>query len=178
MGILRDKKFIKTMLTLAIPITIQSFITSSLNLVDNLMIGKLGEEAIAAVGLANQYFFIFMLCLSGINAGASVFMSQYWGKRDVKSIKKVLGLDLTIGFIASLLFGIGAFFLSDSIMSILSKDPSVIELGGMYLRVIAISYLITNVTQAYSSALRSTEQPKVTMYASLIGVLSNAFLNF
>ncbi|MFR2300599.1 MAG: MATE family efflux transporter, partial [Clostridium paraputrificum] len=93
MGILRDKKFIKTMLTLAIPITIQSFITSSLNLVDNLMIGKLGEEAIAAVGLANQYFFIFMLCLSGINAGASVFMSQYWGKRDVKSIKKVLGLD-------------------------------------------------------------------------------------
>ena len=83
MGILRDKKFIKTMLTLAIPITIQSFITSSLNLVDNLMIGKLGEEAIAAVGLANQYFFIFMLCLSGINAGASVFMSQYWGKRDV-----------------------------------------------------------------------------------------------
>lgn len=89
MGILRDKKFIKTMLTLAIPITIQSFITSSLNLVDNLMIGKLGEEAIAAVGLANQYFFIFMLCLSGINAGASVFMSQYWGKRDVKSIKKV-----------------------------------------------------------------------------------------
>lgn len=178
MGILRDKKFIKTMLTLAIPITIQSFITSSLNLVDNLMIGKLGEEAIAAVGLANQYFFIFMLCLSGINAGASVFMSQYWGKRDVKNIKKVLGLDLTIGFIASLLFGIGAFFLSDSIMSILSKDPSVIELGGMYLKVIAISYLITNVTQAYSSALRSTEQPKVTMYASLIGVLSNAFLNW
>ena len=62
MGILRDKKFIKTMLTLAIPITIQSFITSSLNLVDNLMIGKLGEEAIAAVGLANQYF-LFLCCV-------------------------------------------------------------------------------------------------------------------
>ncbi len=76
-GILKDKKFIKTMFILALPITFQSFITSSLNLVDNLMIGKLGEDAIAAVGLANQYFFIFMLALTGINAGASVFMAQY-----------------------------------------------------------------------------------------------------
>ncbi|MDZ5010888.1 MATE family efflux transporter, partial [Clostridium perfringens] len=96
-NLLKDKAFMKTMLTLALPITLQNFITSSLNLVDNLMVGRLGEEAIAAVGLANQYFFIFMLCISGINAGASVFMSQYWGKKDVSNIKKVLGLDITIG---------------------------------------------------------------------------------
>lgn len=176
--ILKDKTFITTMLTLALPITFQSFITSSLNLVDNLMIGRLGEEAIAAVGLANQYFFIFMLCLSGINAGASVFMSQYWGKRDVSSIKKVLGLDISIGFIASLVFAGGAFILSSPIMSLLSRDPRVVELGAQYLRIISISFLFTNFTQAFSSALRSSEQPKVPMYASLIGVLCNAFLNW
>ena len=101
--ILKDKAFITTMLTLALPITFQNLVTSSLNLVDNLMIGRLGEEAIASVGLANQYFFIFTLCLSGINAGASVFMSQYWGKKDVKSIKKVLGLDISIGKIIALI---------------------------------------------------------------------------
>ena len=124
--ILKDKVFITTMLTLALPITFQNFITSSLNLVDNLMVGRLGEEAIAAVGLANQYFFIFMLCLSGINAGASVFMSQYWGKKDILSIKKVLGLDITIGFIASLVFLGAAFIFATPIMSLLSKDHMVI----------------------------------------------------
>jgi putative MATE family efflux protein len=177
-NLLKDKAFMKTMLTLALPITLQNFITSSLNLVDNLMVGRLGEEAIAAVGLANQYFFIFMLCISGINAGASVFMSQYWGKKDVSNIKKVLGLDITIGLIASLIFGGAAFVLAEPIMSILSRDPQVIELGGQYLRIIAISFIFTGFTQAFSSALRSSEQPKVPMYASLIGVLCNAFLNW
>ena len=176
--ILKDKAFITTMLTLALPITFQNFITSSLNLVDNLMIGRLGEEAIAAVGLANQYFFIFMLFLSGINAGASVFMSQYWGRKDVKSIKKVLGLDITIGFIASLVFGGAALIFADEIMALLSRDSRVIKLGGEYLRIISISFIFTNITQGFSSSLRSTEQPKSPMYASLIGVLCNAFLNW
>ena len=176
--ILRDKNFINTMFTLALPITFQNFITSSLNLVDNLMIGRLGEDAIAAVGLANQYFFIFMLFLSGINAGASVFMSQYWGRKDVKSIKKVLGLDITIGFIASLIFGGAALIFADEIMGLLSRDTGVIKLGGEYLRIISISFIFTNITQGFSSALRSTEQPKSPMYASLIGVICNAFLNW
>lgn len=176
--VFKDKTFITTMLTLALPITLQSFITSSLNLVDNLMIGKLGEEAIAAVGLANQYFFIFTLCLSGINAGASVFMSQYWGKKDVKSIKKVLGLDLSIGFIASILFGGAALIFAESIMGLLSRDMMVIELGSQYLRIIGITFIFTNFTQGFSSALRSSEQPKAPMYASLIGVVCNAFLNW
>ncbi|MGL4522993.1 MAG: MATE family efflux transporter, partial [Bacilli bacterium] len=63
-----DRKFLKTMIALALPITIQSFITSSLNLIDNVMVGTLGETAIASVGLANQYMFIFLLCVIGINA--------------------------------------------------------------------------------------------------------------
>ncbi|WP_297631137.1 MATE family efflux transporter [uncultured Clostridium sp.] len=176
--ILKDKEFIKTMITLAIPITLQCFITSSLNLVDNLMIGKLGESAIASVGLANQYFFIFMLALTGINAGASIFMSQYWGKKEKKEIKKVLGLDLTVGLIASFIFGLGAVAFAEVIMGILSNDIMVIELGARYLRIVAVSYIFTNITMGYSSALRSTEQPKIPMRASLLGVLVNAFLNW
>lgn len=174
----KKKDFLMTMTSMAIPITIQSFITSSLNLVDNLMVGKLGEEAIASVGLANQYIFIFNLCIMGVNAGASVFMSQFWGKRDVKNIKKVLGLDISIGLIVSTLFALGAGVFSYEIMEILSKDSGVIELGANYLRVVSISCIFTNFTQAYSSALRSTEQPKVPMYASLVSVLINAFLNW
>ncbi len=174
----KNKEFLPTMIMMAVPITIQSFITSSLNLVDNLMVGKLGEESIASVGLANQYIFIFTLCILGINAGASVFMSQFWGKKDLKNIKKVLGLDISIGLIVSTLFALGSGFFSYEIMELLSNDLNVIELGAKYLQIVSVSCIFTNFTQAYSSALRSTEQPSVPMYASIVGVLINAFLNW
>lgn len=176
--VFKDKVFLKTMLILAIPITLQSFITSSLNLVDTLMVGSLKEAAISAVGLANQYMFIFTLCLMGINAGANVFMSQLWGKRDEAGIKTFLGVDLTIGLIASSLFGALAFFGPHMIMNIMSDDPEVIELGINYLKIIAVSCIFMNFTQGYSAALRSTEQTKLPMYGSLIGVTLNVILNW
>lgn len=173
-----DNTFYRTMITLAIPITLQNFITSSLNLVDNLMIGKLGEAPIAAVGLANQYFFIFLLCIAGINAGANVFMAQYWGKKDLVNIKRMLGIDLSVGFVATLLFGSLGFLFPAHIMGMLSRDPEVIALGATYMRIVALTTVLTNITQAYSTALRSTEQVKLPMFASLIGVLTNAVLNW
>ena len=177
-NLFKDKAFLKTMLMLALPITFQSFITSSLNLVDTMMVGSLQETAISAVGLANQYIFVFTLCLMGINAGASVFMAQYWGNRNLKGIKTFLGVDLTVGIIASILFGGGAFFAPHTVMGILSDDIAVINMGATYLRIVAISCIFMSITQAYSSALRSTEQTKVPMFASLIGVGINIVLNW
>lgn len=176
--IFRDKMFFKTMFMLAIPITLQSFITSSLNFIDTMMVGSLQEAAISAVGLANQYMFIFTLCIMGINAGANVFMSQMWGKRDITGIKTYLGVDLTVGMVASCLFGALAFFGPEIIMEIMTPDSEVIELGIDYLRVVAVSCIFMNFTQAYSTALRSTEQTKLPMYGSLIGVGLNIILNW
>lgn len=176
--VFNDKAFLKTMFTLALPITLQSFITSSLNLVDTMMVGSLEETAISAVGLANKYMFIYTLCIMGVNAGANVFMSQLWGKRDVKGIKTYLGVDITVGLIAAGLFGGLSFFGPDIIMNIMSKDPEVIKLGIDYLKIVAISCFFMSITQAYSTALRSTEQTKLPMYGSLIGVGLNIILNW
>lgn len=173
-----DKAFLGTMFKLALPITLQSFITSSLNLVDTMMVGSLQETAISAVGLANKYMFIFTLCLMGINAGANVFMSQLWGKRDEKGIKTFLGVDITVGMIAAMLFGALAFFGPNVIMNIMSGDKAVIVLGEQYLKIVAVSCLFMSLTQAYSTALRSTEQTKLPMYGSLIGVALNIILNW
>lgn len=177
-NVFKDREFLKGLWILALPVTVQSFITSSLNLIDNVMVGSLGEQAIAAVGLANQFIFIFLLCIMGINAGAGVFMSQYWGKKDIKSIKKVLGLDISVGLLASVLFTGACLFLPQNIMAILSKDPVVISSGVQYLKIVGVSCLFTNFTQAFSAALRSTAQVKVPMHASIVAVLANAFLNW
>lgn len=177
-SIWKDKIFLRTMITLAIPITLQNFITSSLNLVDNLMIGKLGETPIAAVGLANQFFYIFLLCIAGVNAGANVFMAQYWGKKDVENIKKMLGIVLSVGFVATIVFGIAGICFPTQIMSLFSKDAEVIKQGATYMRIVSVSAIFINITQGFSTALRSTEQPKLPMFGSLIGVGINAFLNW
>lgn len=99
-----NKNFYKILATLAIPIILQNLITSSLNLVDNLMIGSLGENEIASVGLANQYFFVFILTLAGITGGASIFMSQYYGKKDIKKIKSFTGILIIFSTTVSILF--------------------------------------------------------------------------
>ena len=177
-SVLKDKAFLKTMFILALPITLQSFITSSLNLVDTMMVGSLQETAISAVGLANKYMFIFTLCIMGVNAGANVFMSQLWGKRDVKGIKTFLGLDITVGLIVAGLFGGLAFFGPHIIMGVMSGDLEVMALGERYLQIVAVSCIFMSITQAYSTALRSTEQTRLPMYGSLIGVAINIILNW
>ncbi len=176
--ILKDKKFFITILTLVIPITLQNLISSSLNMVDNLMIGKLGENAIAAVGLVNQYFFVFMLCLSGINAGAGIFMSQFWGKKDVSNIRKMIGLDIILSMAASLVFFLLGFIFPETIMKVFTKDTVVINLGIRYLEIISVTFIFTSITQGYSTALRCIGVANAPMFASLIGVLTNAFLNW
>ncbi len=77
--IFSDKRFYHTLITLAIPIVIQNFLLSSLNMVDSLMVGALGETAIAAVGVANQLFYLFNITIIGVGTGCSIFIAQFWG---------------------------------------------------------------------------------------------------
>lgn len=175
---LKSNKFLLSIITLVIPITIQSLISSSLNMVDNLMIGSLGESSIASVGMVNQYFFVFMLALSGINAGAGIFMSQFWGQKKTTDIRKMLGLDLVLSIIVSILFFIPAFIFPETIMRIFVKDAEVINLGIQYLKIISITFIFTSITQAYSTTLRCIGIAKSPMYGSLIGILVNGILNW
>lgn len=173
-----DKAFLRGLMTLAIPIILQSLVTASLNLLDNLMIGSLGEEEIASVGLANQYYMIYYHAIMGIVCGAGVFMSQFWGRRDRESIHKFLGIALTAGMLTSLLFSGVALFLPEEIIHVFTRDPQVTALGSEYLRAVAPSYLFTTVSMAFAMALRSTGQTKVPMYGSVIGLLFNGILNY
>ena len=131
------------MLSLSVPIMIQNLVTSLLNMMDTVMVGKLGEVEIAAVGIANQYFFIFNMVLIGICGGCSVFIAQYWGKKDFLNIKRVLGLGLVSVAAASIFFMVVGFISPGKIISIFNKDTAVIELGGKYLNIVLYSYIFT-----------------------------------
>lgn len=174
----KDKKFLKSMLVIAIPIALQNLITSSLNMVDTLMISSLGKSSIAAVGLANQLFFFYILLSFGINSGSSIFIAQYWGKEDIISIRKVLGLALCLSTILGVIFTFIAFFFPEFVMTIFIKEPEVIKLGSDYLRIVSLSYIATTIAFAYSVALRSTGRPNVPMVVSAISFVTNTVFNY
>ena len=69
---LRDRRFLKKALMIACPVALQGMLNTVVNMVDTLMIGGLGSSAIAAVGLANKYFFVFSLLVFGIVSGAGI----------------------------------------------------------------------------------------------------------
>jgi putative MATE family efflux protein len=177
-ALFNDKKFFKSMLKLAVPIILQNLILSSLNLVDNIIIGGLGETAIASVGLANQYFFLLNLLLFGIASGSSIFTAQYWGNKDIPNIKRVLGLCIIAGGSAAFLFTLGGLLIPEQILGVFSKDRDVILLGSQFLRIISLSYVITSITFAYSFTLRSTGQVKIPMAVSVTALAVNTVLNY
>lgn len=178
MTFLKDKIFLKAMLAIALPIALQNLITSSLNMVDTLMITTLGQTSIAAVGLANQFFFFYILIVFGINSGTSIFIAQYWGKEDIKSIRKVLGLAVSLSAAMGVIFTIIAFLFPQLIMRILIDEPAVIKIGSDYLRIVALSYIPTSVSFAYSVALRTTGKPNIPMKISAISFVTNTFFNY
>ncbi|MBB6478577.1 MATE family efflux transporter [Spirochaeta isovalerica] len=176
--VVKDKLFFRSMLSIALPLALQNLIQSGLNMIDTLMIGRLGETEIAAVALSNQVFFLLVLILFGITSGASVFASQYWGSRDIKGLRESLSLSLLLAGGAGLLFTSGAVFFPRFILSIYSKDPEVIRLGSSYLRIVGMSYLATSVTFSYAASLRSTGRVKLTTAVSGISIAINTGLNF
>lgn len=173
----KDKQFFKLAFALAIPIMIQNLINSSINMLDTFMIGRLGEAEVTAVGLANQIFFLYSLLVFGINSGMSIFMAQYYGKGDIKSLHKVEGICLLSSILAGFVFMIAALFIPEILMKMYSKDSKVIELGVQYLKIIAFSYILTAISYSYTSACKSSGQTKLPMYSTAISLICNATLN-
>lgn len=174
----RNKDFFKVMIAIALPITLQNLIASSVNMLDTLMITSLGQESLAAVGLANQVFFFYAVTIFGVATGSSIFIAQFWGKKDTKNIRRILGLSLAIVSVLGVIFTLAALFVPEHIMRIFSNDIKVIKLGVDYLRIVSFSYIITGISFAYSVASRSIGQAKMPMIVSIVSFVTNAVFNY
>lgn len=172
------REFCKLYISVAIPMILQGFIQSSLNIVDSIMVGKLGEPQIAAVGLANQVIFIITVIMYATNNGCSIFTAQYWGLKDIENIKRITGIGLKISAILSISFAAANMTMSDKIMGIFTEDPEVILLGSQYLKIIAPSIILMGISYTYAASLKSTGNVKVAMRISVMAVILNTVLNY
>lgn len=174
----QDKKFYKLLLSLAFPIVIQNLINSSLTMVDTIMLGALGQDELAASSVTNALFFVLMLMIFGCASGSGVLISQYWGKKDLKSINKIFGFSLMLSAGISFVFCTLIFLFPRLAVSIVTDKPELIELGISYARFVTYSNLFGAIATIYIGTLRCMENTKFGMYVHSIGILTNTFLNW
>src|SRR6056297_3881297 len=168
----------RRLFSVALPIAIQQIILSSMNFVDMLMIGQLGEISISAVGLSNQFFFIFNVVMFGLVSGGSIFIAQFWGTKQTFNISRTTALMLSCSLILSSIFFVLVFFFPENKFRIFSPDQQVILEGTKYLTAISFSFITFGITMTYAFVLRNTEKAVVPMLVSMIAIGLNVLLNY
>ena len=136
-----NHQFYKKLTIVGIPMVIQQVIAVTLNLADTIMVGKVGENALAAVGAANQIYFIFGVVLFGVFSGAAVHAVQYWGIRDVASLRKIIGIDYTVCVALAIPAMLFVYFAAPFLIGLFADEPEVIELGTKYLHIACFTYI-------------------------------------
>ena len=173
-----NKKFLRTMIFLAMPIILQEFMAHTVNFVDLWMVGQLSLEAITGVGLSKRLFFLFVLLVFGVNSGSAIFMGQYWGKGDKTGIHKVMGIAISANLIIATVFASIALFAPRWFLSIVTSNPYVIEEGVRYLAVASIIYFLTAISFTILITLRSIRQTKIPMFASACALATKIVVNY
>ena len=174
----KDRSYYREIVRIGLPVIIQNVIFNSLTVIDNIMIGGLGDTAISAVGIANKLSFVFILFMFGVNSGASVFSAQFWGKGDLAAVRKVLGISLRICLIAAVPFLLVSQLLPRQMMRFFIDDARVIEQGAVFLRIIGWSYILQSVSAAYAIQSRGVGRTRPAMYASIAALGLNTVLNY
>lgn len=174
-----DNKTLLGMLgRVALPIALQSLIGSSLSLIDNLMVGSLGELQLNAVGVSVQIFMVYFMLVYGFCGGVATFLAQFYGIKDFKNIRRTTGFAITVTMCIGLLFFTIAVLFPEYILRIFTRFPEVIEVGADYVRTGAPCFLLIAVTQPFTVALRATQQTRLPLYASVIALAANTGLNY
>jgi len=174
----KDKAFYKLILTMALPVVLQNMITIGVNMMDTIMLGSYGEIQISASSLANEFINIFHILCMGMGGGAAVLTSQYWGRKDIPSLKKTVAIMLRICLIIASLFTLGTAFFAKEIMEIYTQEAEVIEKGVLYFRMSLPTYILMGLSLTLTIILRTVRKVKVPLYTSIVAFFVNIFFNW
>ena len=173
-----DKSFYSRALMLLIPVVLQNCINQGVNMMDTIMVGSLGEAAISASSLANQFYSIYNILCMGISAAGLVLAAQYWGAGDVKTVRRVFDLVLQIVLLAGTAFALLTFLFPEAIMSIYTNEADVIAEGAEYLKITALIYLPHGIALVITNVIRAVGNAKLGLYVSIISFFFNIVCNY
>ena len=174
----REQGFYRRLMKLSMPIVLQNLITFSLGLIDTFMVSQLGNTEMAAVTAANVPVFLLISIVFGVQSGVGILISQYWGKRDLKSISRAIGVASFLGVALELVVAVVLFLWPVQIMDLMSNKHHLSLLGAPYLRVIGFSYVFNMLSSIYVSAQRSVENSSFGMKLFGMSTVLNTGMNY
>ena len=174
----KDRSFYRSLVTLAVPISLQNLITFGVNFADNLMIGSLGDNAISGVYVGGQLQSVVQMFVGGIEGAILILAAQYWGKRDTASIRKVVSIGVKFALGVGILASLVAVLFPQWVIRAFTQEPGVIQEGAAYVQIVGFTYLFFSVSQVMIAAMRSVETAKVGLYISFMALVVNVCLNY
>ncbi|OUP59673.1 MATE family efflux transporter [Butyricicoccus pullicaecorum] len=175
---LHDKTFYRTFAILTLSLALQNLLTYSVNLADNIMLGRFSQDALSGASLCNQLQFFLQMLVQGVGEGVVVLGARYWGKKDLKPIPDIIGAGLRFGVsIAAVLFVLALLF-PTQIIRLMTNDPVIMEQAVQYLQIICFTYVIFALTNMLTASLRSIGIVKIGYIISASTLCINICLNY
>lgn len=179
--LVKDKNFYRTLIFIGLPVALQSLISLSVVFLDNVMVGNIPENTevvFAGVMQANAITTLFAFFIKGLSGGASVMISQYWGKKDLNKIKTIFSIIFTIGLSLAAVVTALIFFFPKGAMSIMTSNPDVINAGAQYIQIVCFSYIFYILTETFVAMLRCVEIVRVSLYVSITAFFLDLIGNY
>ena len=170
--------FMRTLCKIAIPVTLQGMLQASFSIVDQIMIGQLGEAGIAAVGLCGNFTLIFSVMSGAVGTVAGILIAQFLGAEEHTEAWRSLDVSLVCGGVLAVLFLLAAGGFPAQVLGLYTEDDAILRVGASYFRIVAFSYLPMAVSTVLSAWLRCKEHAAVPFWASLGAVAANTGLNY
>lgn len=174
---MKKDTLLQKLTTLVLPIAFQQFMLALVNASDAVMLGKLNQDSLSAVSLGGQIVFVLNLFIGAITIGENMYVAQYWGKGDIKTVQEIIAFLLRITFLISLIFCMAAILCPRMLMGIFTADEELILLGIRYLRVVGISYLFSSISQVFLGLLKNCGKAMKSTVISTTTVILNIILN-
>lgn len=173
-----DKSFKKSVIKIALPVTLQSLLQSSFSVVDQMMIGQLGENSIAGIGLGGKFASIYTVVLAAVSSVAGILISQYLGKKEEESVSRSFFTSMVLSLALAAVFFFMCVAFPEMIMGLYTKDEATKILAVKYIRILAVSFLPMAVSSMMTTMLRCMEIAVLPMCASIFALVLNTGLNY
>lgn len=174
----KDRSFYRSLVTLAVPISLQNLVTFAVSFADNVMIGSLGDDAISGVYIGGQLQSVLQMFVGGIEGAILILAAQYWGKKDTQSIRKVVSIGIKFALAVGLLSSLVAALFPQWVIRAFTTEPGVIQEGAAYVQIVGFTYLFFSVSQVMIAAMRSVETARIGLYISCMALVINVCLNY
>lgn len=174
---MKSKDDYSKLLRIVGPISFQYLMTSLVSASDAFMLGFLDQTSLSAVSLATQVAFVYSLFFGAFVFGFNVMGAQYYGKKDIGSVERIITITLRYTLFVGLIFSLGTLIFPGKIMYVFTSDPKLISEGAIYLRAVSASYLLTGISQVYFGVLKVCDRAGLSSLIGSLAVVINIILN-